>query len=76
MYIDGQEKFWSDYLDAHADLDLRISHLRIRTPFPRPATYMLLVRGLNTHGGFSAIFDRGDNFSDILFTFLHTKSLL
>ena len=32
-----------------------------------------LLRGLDTLGRFSAVFDKGDNFCDFLFTILRTK---
>ena len=34
------------------------------------------VKGIDTLGSFSIIFNKGDNFCVFLFAFLHTKSLL
>ena len=37
---------------------------------------LIVMKGLYTSCGFSAIFNMGDNFCDFLFAFLSTRSLL
>ena len=36
----------------------------------------VFLRGLDTHGKFSAIFSEGENFCDFLLAFLHTRFCL